>query len=113
MLDEAISGSLLTIFLFDVSDEIRLDELRQVLNALGSAPKPAFRQPAPAYVQFASPQVLEFVEGLTLNGEQWVGRRIAYYDSGVASVKMIKQLNYAIKIVGRPESDRGGAVKHV
>jgi hypothetical protein len=36
MLSEVISGSLLTLFLFDVSDEIRLDELRQVLNAPAS-----------------------------------------------------------------------------
>jgi hypothetical protein len=50
MLSEVISGSLLTLFLFDVSDEIRLDELRQVLNAPASPRQGGVRQPAPAYV---------------------------------------------------------------
>jgi hypothetical protein len=85
---DAISGSLLTLFLFDVADEIRLDELRRILKAPASARKPAFRQPAPDYVQFASPPVLEFIEGLTLGGETWASGQIAYYDYGVVSVKM-------------------------
>ena len=88
MPDEAISGSLLTLFLFDVSDEIRLDELRRVLNAPPAGRKPAFRQPAPEYVQFASPPVLESIEGLTIGGERWIGGQIAYYDYGALSVRL-------------------------
>ncbi len=85
---ETIRGSLLTLFLFDVSDEIRLDELRRALNAPPAGRKPAFRQPAPEYVQFASPPVLESIEGLTLSGGRWGGGQIAYYDYGVVSLKL-------------------------
>ncbi len=88
MRDQAISGSLLTLFLFDVSDEIRLEELRRVLNAPQSVRKPAFRQPAPEYVQFAVPPVLEPIEGFTLGGARWLGGQIAFYDYGAVSLKL-------------------------
>jgi hypothetical protein len=77
MLDEAISGSLLTLLLFDVSDEIRLDELRQVLNAPASARQLAFPATCARVRTVCQPPMLEFVEGLTLSGELWVGGRIA------------------------------------
>ena len=68
MPDETISASLLALFLFDVSDEIRLDDIRRVLNAPQAGRNPTFRQPAPEYVQFANPPVLESIEALMLSG---------------------------------------------
>jgi len=88
MLDESVSGSLLALFLYDVSDEIRLDELRRLLKAPPAGRKPAFRQPAPEYVHFASPPVMEVIEGIKLDGGRWLGGQIAYYDYGVVSLKM-------------------------
>src|SRR4051812_43081295 len=88
MPEEPIAGSLLTLFLFDVSDEIRLAELRRVLNAPDATRKPAFRQPAPEYVQFASPPVMEQIEDLEIGGGPWIGGQIAYYDYGVVSLKL-------------------------
>jgi hypothetical protein len=88
MPDETISASLFTLFLFDVSDETRLDDLRRLLNAPQSLRKPSFRQPAPTYVQFASPPVLESIQGFTLSGGRWSGGQIAYYDYGVVSLKL-------------------------
>lgn len=79
---ESISGSLVTLFLFDVADEIRLEDLRRILQAPPAARKPAFRQPAPEYVQFASPPVLDAIEGCTLGGGHWSGGQIAYYGYG-------------------------------
>src|SRR5580765_5003794 len=77
MPDETISASLLALFLFDVSDEIRLDDIRSILDVPQAARKPAFRQPAPEYVQFASPPVLESIEGLTLSDGRCVGGQVA------------------------------------
>lgn len=85
---ESISGSLVTLFLFDVADEIRLEELRRILQAPPAARKPAFRQPAPEYVQFASPPVLDAIEGCTLSGGNWTGGQIAYYGYGAVSLKL-------------------------
>jgi hypothetical protein len=134
MLDEAISGSLLTLFLFDVADEARLDELRQVLNAPAFARTPAFREPAPPYAQFAShgagihrrPHTQRRTMGgwvvrsriTTRSGQRQDGDAVRwlvnpYEDTLKMACQSRKQPHYAIKIVGRPESDRGGAVKHV
>jgi hypothetical protein len=88
MRGESVSGSLLALFLYDVSDEIRLDELRRVLKAPAAVRKPAFRQHAPEYVQFASPPVMEMIEGITLGDGQSLRSQIAYYDYGVVSLKL-------------------------
>ena len=55
----SITGSLIALFLYDVSDEIRLDELRGRLKAPPAGREPPFRQPAPEYVQFEKPPVIE------------------------------------------------------
>ncbi|HEY1337408.1 MAG TPA: hypothetical protein VGF59_07845 [Bryobacteraceae bacterium] len=88
MPSETISGSLLALFLYDAADEIRLDEVRRALKAPPAGRKPAFRQPAPQYVQFASPPVIETLEGMALDGGRWSSGQIGYYDYGVVSLKL-------------------------
>lgn len=79
----AVSGSLLALFLYDVADEIRLDELRRILPApTTTVRKPDFRQPVPEYVHFASPPVIEAIEEQSLRGQ------VAFYDYGVVSIKL-------------------------
>lgn len=87
-MDDRISGSLSILFLYDIGDEIRLDELRQILGAPARRREPPFRQPAPEYVQFSNPPVVEPLEAVPLvDGELFSGR-IAYYDYGVVSLKL-------------------------
>jgi hypothetical protein len=83
-----VSGTLSILYLFDVCDEIRLDELRRILNAPPSGREPSFRQPAPEYVQFARPPVVELVSGRPITGADTVGGRLAYYDYGVVSLRL-------------------------
>ena len=89
----AISGSLVAMFLYDVGEEIRLQDLRGILKAPPPGREPPFRQPAPEYVQFARPPVVEAIAPLDLAGIRATGR-VAYFDYGVVS------LNFELPLSG-------------
>jgi hypothetical protein len=77
-----LSGSLSVLFLYDVSDEIRLDHLRDLIGAPPPGREPPFRHRAPGYVQFAKPPVMEPFQSLLGEG------RVAYYEYGVVSLML-------------------------
>ncbi len=78
-------GSVLVLIQFDVCEEFGLDRLKQMVRAR-TVPKPGMKQPAPAYVRYQRPPVVEPLEPLVLEtGEQLMGE-IKYYDYGVVSV---------------------------
>jgi len=52
MKPDTLTGSLWMLFLYDVSEEIRLDDLRRILGARPPGREPSFRRPAPEYVRF-------------------------------------------------------------
>jgi hypothetical protein len=83
----ALSGSFRTLFLFDISEEIRLEELRKILGADSGRREPSFRQPAPEYVRFEAPPVIEPLEPIEAFGRP-VGGKLAYYEYGVVSVQL-------------------------
>src|SRR5690348_6877564 len=87
MVPETISGSFVAMFSFDVSDEIRLEELRRILKVPVRGREPSFRQPAPIYVQFAKPPVIESLPPVDLAGFRPTGR-VAYFDYGVMSLNL-------------------------
>ena len=76
-----LRGSAVGLFLFDVCEEMRLDELRTILGArrLGEGLKHA----AAEQLFFARPPV---VEDAQLPGEAQAQVRVKYYDYGVVSV---------------------------
>ena len=83
-----ISGAFSVLFFYDVSDEIRLEELRKILGVAAPGREPAFRQYTPGYVQFAVAPVVEpFADSGLLDGESVRGS-LAYYDYGVVSLKL-------------------------
>ncbi|HEX3471343.1 MAG TPA: hypothetical protein VHT28_09170 [Silvibacterium sp.] len=87
MIDSEIMlhGSVLVLLQFNVCEAIRLDRLRELIRA-GTVKQPAVKHPAPGYVRYQRPPVLDRVETLTLeSGEQLQGE-IKYYDYGVISV---------------------------
>jgi hypothetical protein len=84
----AVSGSFTILFLFDVAEEIRLEELRSIVKAPPSGREPPFRHPAPGYVQFAKPPVVEAVQGLVIAGGDRITGRVAYYDYGIVSLRL-------------------------
>jgi hypothetical protein len=84
----SISGSFKILVLYDVAEEIRLDELRSLIGAAPRPREPHFRHPAPEYVRFERTPVIETVDRVSLkSGEQLEGR-LKYYDYGVVSIEL-------------------------
>ena len=77
----ALRGSAVGLFLFDVCEEVKLDELRTILGArrLGEGLKHA----AAEQLFFERPPVVESVQS---SGDSEAQVRVKYYDYGVVSV---------------------------
>jgi hypothetical protein len=82
--DTALQGSVLVLIQFDVSEEIRLDELRRIFGARRA--EASFKHAAPNYVQYQRPPVVEPIEPLILDSGERLDAQIRYYDYGVLSV---------------------------
>ncbi len=78
-------GSVLVLIQFDVCEEFHLDRLQQLVSAR-PVPKPGMKQPAPAYVRYQRPPVVEALEPLALETGERLAGEIKYYDYGVVSV---------------------------
>jgi hypothetical protein len=82
--DSPLSGSVLVLIQFDVCEEIRLDQLRQILGA--RTVDTSFKHMAPGYVRFQRPPVEEALEPLVLESGERLQGEIKYFDYGVVSV---------------------------
>jgi hypothetical protein len=80
-------GSIRQLVLFDVADEIRLDAVRAALGIAQPDRVPAFSRPAPEYVRFERPPV---IETLRVEGSE---ARAKYYDYGVVSIEIDRQFS--------------------
>ena len=83
--DTPLQGSVLVLIQFDVCEEIRLDQLRQILGAR-TLEHPSLKHPTPGYVRFERPPVVEPIESLVLESGERLHGQIKYYDYGVVSV---------------------------
>jgi len=77
-------GSALVLIQFDVCEEIRLDQLRQILGARTA--DASFKHLAPGYVRYQRPPVEEVLEPLILESGERLQGDIKYFDYGVVSV---------------------------
>ena len=84
VIDSSLHGAVLVLIQFDVSEEIRLDELRKIFGA--RTVEASFKHPAPGYVQYQRPPVVEPIEPLVLDSGERLDGQIKYYDYGVLSV---------------------------
>lgn len=80
-----LQGSVLVLIQFDVCEEIRLDRLREIFG-VRTVEQPSFKHPAPGYVRYERPPVVEAVEPLVLESGERLEAEIKYYDYGVLSV---------------------------
>jgi hypothetical protein len=83
--EAALQGSVLVLIQFDVCEEIKLDQLRQIFGARTVA-QPSFKHPAPGYVRYQRPPVVETLDPLVLESGERLQGEIKYYDYGVLSV---------------------------
>ena len=81
---KSLQGSVLVLIQFDVCEEINLDALRDIFGARRQ--ETSFKHPAPGYVRFQRPPVVEPVEPLVLESGERLDVQIKYYDYGVLSV---------------------------
>src|SRR5258708_3868230 len=82
--DKPLQGSVLVLFQFDVSEEIRLNDLRAIFGARRQ--EASFKHAAPGYVRYERPPVVERIEPLVLETGERLDAQIKYYDYGVLSV---------------------------
>ena len=82
--ETSLQGSVLVLIQFDVAEEIRLEELRKIFGARTAGA--SFKHPAPGYVQYQRPPVLEPIEAVVLETGERLDAQIKYYDYGVLSV---------------------------
>jgi hypothetical protein len=79
-----VQGSFLVLLLYDVCEEIRLEDLSQIINAPPLTP--TLKTAAPERICFAHPPLVERLDSSSLEGGERVEGQIKYYDYGVVSV---------------------------
>src|SRR5439155_10303494 len=79
-----LQGSVLVLILYDICEEIQLEEIRRIFGARAVAP--SFKSAAPEYVRFARPPVVEPLDPITLPDGKRLEGQIKYYDYGVISI---------------------------
>ena len=79
-----MKGSVLGVILHDICEEIRLEELREILGAKRVVP--SFKHATPEYVRFEKPPVVERLDPVMLSSGETLSPQIKYYDYGVVSV---------------------------
>ncbi len=87
MSETLVSGSFRGLFLYDLCDEIRLDDLRRLFGSPLGGREPGFRHLAPDYVRFERPPVVETLGPVLLDYGGPAQCTINYYDYGVVSVE--------------------------
>jgi hypothetical protein len=83
--DTSVEGSVLVLIQFDVCEEIRLERLQQIFGAR-KLEHPPLKHPAPGYIRYERPPVVEPIEPLVLDSGERLEGKIKYYDYGVVSV---------------------------
>lgn len=81
-------GSFRALLFYDVADEIHLDVLRELLGVSPPSRKPEFKLPAPVYVRFERPPVVEAAETVRLSTGESFDARLKYFDYGVVSLEL-------------------------
>src|SRR5262249_43699524 len=82
--DASLQGPVFVLIKFVVCEEINFDAPRDFFGARRQ--EVSFKHPAPGYVQYQRPPVLERVEPLVLESGERLDAQIKYYDYGVLSV---------------------------
>ena len=81
-------GSLWAILLYDIAEQIQLDQLRSILGVQPAVREPRFKHLAPDYVRFDRPPLEQFVEAPPLDSGDRLQARIKYFEYGVLAVEL-------------------------
>src|SRR3984885_11436275 len=81
----ALTGTVFVLIQFDVCEEIQLARLGEIITAR-TISQPSMKHPAPGYIRYQLPPVVEQIEPLVLESGERLHGEIKYYDYGVLSV---------------------------
>jgi len=81
-------GSLWAILLYDIAEQIRLEELRALLKIPPGPREPRFKHATPDYVRFEQPPLEQTVEPLQLESGESLRARLKYFDYGILAVEL-------------------------
>src|SRR5579871_4456467 len=81
-------GSLLVFVQFDVAEQIHLDRVRGLIASEPPRREPSFKHPAPEYVRFENPPVVESRGPVVGNGFVNWTCKVKYFEYGVISVEL-------------------------
>lgn len=84
----SLSGSFHLLYLFDVAEEIRLDELQKILQIEKPGREPGFGHQAPSYVRFEHPPLEESAPALRAASGELFPARMRYFDYGVVVLEL-------------------------
>jgi len=85
--DRPLTGSFRILFLYDVCEEVRMEELRALIGGERRR-DPAFHHPAPDYVRFERPPVVQNLGPLSLKNGGNFSAELNYYQYGAVSLKL-------------------------
>jgi hypothetical protein len=115
-----VRGSLRSLYLYDVSEEILLDYVRKLIGVPQARREPSFR--APEYVRFERPPVIDILEPVRLDGDEQLQCRMQFYDYGVVSIEFelafefewTRLVELSGKWIASPETEKRAAelVRH-
>jgi hypothetical protein len=83
-----LRGSLWILVLYDVAEQIDLDKLSALAGAGAARPQPRFKHPAPEYVRFERPPVVEYPGPIQVATGQQLQAQIKYFDYGIISIEL-------------------------
>jgi hypothetical protein len=83
-----LRGSFFVLVLYDVADQIDLDRLREIQGATAPVREPSFKHPAPEYVRFEQPPVVEHLDPVLITPGERFAARLKYFAYGVVSVEL-------------------------
>ena len=84
----SLKGSLWALVQYDVSEEIRIEEVRRLWGAQSPGRGPEFRGPSPEYVKFAQAPLVSPAVAVELTGEGIWSCTVKVYDYGVVSIAL-------------------------
>jgi hypothetical protein len=83
-----LRGSFWVWVLYDVAEQIDVERLRDILEVEAPRREPSFKHPAPEYVRFERPPVVETPDPVSIETGEQFRARIKYFDYGVISVEL-------------------------
>jgi hypothetical protein len=88
MPDFRISGTFKVLQLYEVAEEIKLDELRDRIVSAHMVREPDEKEATPETVPMASTPVIENIDSVSMEKPEWQTGRIKYYDYGVITLEL-------------------------